>query len=637
MPEAGSLTVEADVADQDSFFRWRGYRWASADDGKRREEAAAALAGLVVTKGAVVGHGSPFSVVILKTEPASDGFLEVTPNTRIRLGAPEPRDPMPMNSEDNSTVAGSGPPGGLKEPYERLLEVVRYPILYADQLKTLGVDVPRGVLLYGPPGVGKTLLVRTVARDCGARLVVINGAEVASPFAGEGEAALERRFAEAASGDGRPSILFIDEIDALAPPREQSSPSTLRLLAHLAHLLDRLPSLAPRAVVVAATNRPGGVDASLRRGGRLDREIGVDPPGAAQRAEILRALVRGVGLAPGTEMDEVVGSTPGFVGADLENLVREACAEAARRGGGEGVSTADFAGALRRIGPSSAARGWTLDVGARRGWESVGGLEGVKRKLRQAVEWPVLHAGTFARLGLRPPRGVLLYGPPGCSKTTLARVVAGTAGLNFASLDVAGLYSSYVGDSERLVRQAFTKARAAVPCVLFLDELDAMAGDRGHGSSGSSDAVQGKILSALLNEMDGIESADGVLVVAATNRPWAIDAALLRPGRFDRLVYVPPPDRAARERILEIYAGDMPRAAGVDFARIAGELATDLFSGADVENLCREAALGALRRGLGGGGGELEVTMADFEAAAALVKPSLSREQLDRYERFEAR
>lgn len=544
-------------------------------------------------------------------------------------------------STDSSALALERPPGGLQQPYERLMEVVKYPLLYAEQLAALNLEAPKGILLYGPPGVGKTLLVRTVAKHTGANLVVINGAEIASPHVGESEAALDAKFSQAASDNGRPGIVFIDELDALAPPRNQASASTLRLLSHLMQLMDslRTNTMMRNVVIIAATNRPGGIDPSLRRSGRFDREIGIDPPGVTARSEILRGLVEGkFAAAPDIDIDRISTSTPGFVGADLENLVREACGIALRRGHSSPVGMDDFTAALKTIGPSSAARGWTLDVGVKRDWDSVGGLENVKKKLRQAVEWPVLHRDTFERLGLRPPRGVLLYGPPGCSKTTLAKVVAGTAGLNFASLDVAGLYSSFVGDSERIVREAFSKARATVPCVLFLDEVDALAGSREASGGGHSDTVQGKILSSLLNEMDGIESADGILVVGATNRPWAIDAALMRPGRFDRLVYVPPPDLQGRKKVLEIYSKGMPMADDVDLDRIAGELTGELWSGADVENLCREAALGALRRSMRQGGPDsaaARVTMDDFEVAAASTKPSLNREQLSRYEKFE--
>jgi len=551
------------------------------------------------------------------------------------------RGPAPNSVSSTSRTdpaSNSGPPGGLVDPYSRLLDLLLFPTLYANHFAALNLEAPKSVLLYGPPGVGKTLLVRTVAKDSEARLVVVNGAEIASPHVGEAEGALDKIFAEAADGEGV-GIVFIDELDALAPLRERASASTLRLLAHLVHALDSLRTRKElnNVVVIAATNRPGSIDPSLRRSGRFDREIGIDPPGVTARTDILQGLLKnsGVTVAADVELARIADGTPGFVGADLENLVREACGTALRRSMGTAeVRMDDFVAALKTVGPSSATRGWTVDVGTKRGWDSVGGLESVKRKLRQAVEWPVLHRETFERLGLKPPRGVLLYGPPGCSKTTLAKIVAGTAGLNFASLDVAGLFSSYVGDSERLIREAFSKARATTPCVLFLDEVDALAGSRESGGS-SSDTVQGKILSSLLNEMDGIESAEGILVIGATNRPWAIDSALMRPGRFDRLVYVPPPDLEGRKKVLEIYTKDMPMK-DVDLGLVATELTGDLWSGADVENLCREAALGALRRTMRSGEEDAMVRWEDFEAANRMVKPSLSPEQVARYERFES-
>ncbi|KAJ2160667.1 hypothetical protein GGF46_002098 [Coemansia sp. RSA 552] len=390
-----------------------------------------------------------------------------------------------------------------------------------------------------------------------------------------------------------------------------------------------------RLVVIGATNMPNVLDPALRRPGRFDREIRIDVPNQIERREILAYYTRKMALGRTIDLDELAELTNGYVGADISALCREAATHAIMArlsssseqrdsGGVSQVTRDDFKAAMARVVPSM-KRGLGIDV-AKTAWTDIGGLDSVKLKLQQAVEWPLTRQAAMRRLGVRAPRGILLFGPPGCSKTTLIKVIATQSHATFLSINGAGLYSPFVGDAERTLRETFRRARATSPSVIFFDEIEAMVGKRALGGSGSNaDSVQERILSTLLNEMDGVESADGVLVVGATNRIDMIDAALLRPGRFDRVIYVPPPDRIARKEILRIRAGSMPLADDVDPDSLAGR--TEGFSGADMTNLCREAALLALRADMGA----QTVDMRHFEAALRLAQPSLSPELLAYY------
>ncbi|KAL7748539.1 hypothetical protein RI367_005949 [Sorochytrium milnesiophthora] len=519
-------------------------------------------------------------------------------------------------------------PPGIEHSFRLLYEVVHLPLLHAHLFDALCIDCPRGVLLYGPPGTGKTFVVATVARALAAELVTISGPEVLSPFVGESERNLRERFREAeeiaattdAYGRPRPVILLIDEIDALAPKRSASSQqqASSRVVAQLLTLMDGMVSgsgaRAQRVVVVATTNRPNAVDAALRRPGRFDREIAMDPPDAATRERILRSLTKDMPLshAMNKHFATLAECTPAYVGADLAAL----------------VTPADFALALKRV-PPSMRKEYALDNVKELTWNDVAGVEGVKLRLQQAVVWPMEHKDTFARLGLRPPRGVLMYGPPGCSKTTLARVLASSMSASFFSLSGAQIYSAYVGEAERTVRTLFHRARQSTPSILFIDELDALVGTRDRESG---DPTQERVLSTLLNEMDGVESAANILVVAATNRPDMIDKALLRPGRFDVMLYVEPPDAAARKQIFGLYTSRMPLSPSMDLHSLAER--TALCTGADVENICREAALYAMRRAQQSSADFAQpdcVTMDDFSLALASVRPSLDEETLQRY------
>ncbi|KAI8092750.1 P-loop containing nucleoside triphosphate hydrolase protein [Halteromyces radiatus] len=535
-------------------------------------------------------------------------------------------------SMDQKTINKTLKPNGLEKAYDSLIEMVSYPFIYQDWIETLGIECPKGILLYGPPGVGKTFLVSSVAKTCDAQLMVIQGPELYGPYVGESEDKLRQQFDLAQRmtlESNKPVILFIDEIDALTPRREQAQSHENRMVAQLLTLMDGVKSRG-KLIVVGATNRPNAIDPALRRPGRFDREISVDAPDVNTRYKLITSQLRTMPLDSSIDINYLAHCTNGFVAADITSLCREAALHAVQRKQIEfdtsnSVNLNDFKVALSKVGPSL-QRGFQVNVEATR-WEDVGGLKQVKKQLKQAVEWPLIHKDAFTRLGLKPPRGILLYGPPGCSKTTLVKVIASSSGASFLSINGAQLYSPYVGDSEKVVRTTFQRARASAPAIIFLDETEAIVGKRnmGNGGTTSGDSVQERILSTLLNEMDGVESAESVLVVGATNRPDMLDAALMRPGRFDRLIYVPPPDPDARLEVLQIHTRNIPLAEDVDLQVIA--LMTEMYTGADLQNVCREAAMMALRRNPD----TQYVTMSDFEESLATIPPSITTSMLTSY------
>ncbi|KAJ3137658.1 hypothetical protein HK100_000502 [Physocladia obscura] len=522
-------------------------------------------------------------------------------------------------------------PAGLESAFNSLYDLIMLPLLHSELVKTLNTEYPKGVLLWGPPGVGKTMLVTAVAKCCGTNLITMNGSEIFGTLLGETEERIRAKFDEASSLATKfeSCILFIDEIDSIAPNRNESLQTESRMVATLLTLLDGVKS-RQKLIVIGATNRPNAIDAALRRPGRLDREIAIDTPNEVARLWILKSLTidRGMAVDENIDLNAIAVSTNGYVGADLAALCREAaifCLEHDR----ERVSQMDFVHALSVTTPST-IRGYSVNVPGNLTWDSVGGLDNVKLKLKQCVEWPITRRDVFLRLGLKPPRGVLLYGPPGCSKTTLVKIIACTSNATFLSINGATLYSPFVGDSEASVRALFQRARLSSPSVIFFDEIDAIVGSRdlsGVGDRGSRDTIQESVLSTLLNEMDGIEAVNDVLVVGATNRPDMIDAALMRPGRFDKIIYVPPPNEEARLKILEIYSKCMPMSGNINLSSIAKR--TSRFTGADLESLCREAAFAALRESQGAG----TVEMHHFEDALFnSVKPSLSWDMIKQYE-----
>ncbi|KAJ2402635.1 hypothetical protein GGI23_000567, partial [Coemansia sp. RSA 2559] len=492
----------------------------------------------------------------------------------------------------------------------------------------LGIEAPKGVLLYGPPGVGKTRLVHQIARLTNSHLTIVEGAEIVGPYLGESERKLRAVFAQAQSKatkeDHRASILFIDEIDALAGNREKKqqqngSEANVRVVAQLLTLMDGVEARRGRLVVIGATNLPNALDPALRRPGRFDREVLVDVPNTEARLSILRYYTREMPL-DNVDLEQLAEATSGYVGADIGALCREAAviglqATKTKEEGGESVKLGmhEFTEAMKRTVPAL-RRGLAIDVGHTR-YEDIGGLDALKQTMQRIFDWPKNHAAAMRRLGVRQPRGILMYGPPGCSKTTIVKAVAAQERVAFFSINGASVYSAYVGDAERTVRQVFRQARAASPSVVFFDEIDAIVGKRQKGAK--ADGVQERVLSTMLNEMDGIEATHGVVVVGATNRIDLLDAALLRPGRFDKVVYVPPPDHAARMDILKIKMRAMP-ADAVDVAALARR--TEGYSGADLDNVCREAALLALRSDLGA----TSVKWQHFEHALGIVGPSLT-------------
>ncbi|KAH9772367.1 cell division control protein 48 [Citrus sinensis] len=540
-------------------------------------------------------------------------------------------------SEHNEKWKAEEAIGGNRAAVEALRELITFPLLYSSQAQKLGLKWPRGLLLYGPPGTGKTSLVRVVVRECGAHLTVISPHSVHKAHVGESEKALREAFSQASShaSSGKPSVVFIDEIDALCPRRDHRREQDVRIASQLFTLMDsNKPSKTsvPHVVVVASTNRVDAIDPALRRSGRFDAEVEVTVPTEEERFEILKLYTKKVPLDANVDLEAIATSCNGYVGADLEALCREATMSAVKRSsdanecaGVLSVTMEDWRHARSVVGPSI-TRGVTVEI-PKVTWEDIGGLRDLKKKLQQAVEWPIKHSIAFSRLGISPVRGALLHGPPGCSKTTLAKAAAHAAEASFFSLSGAELYSMYVGESEALLRNTFQRARLAAPSIIFFDEADVVGAKRG-GSSSTSITVGERLLSTLLTEMDGLEQAKGILVLAATNRPHAIDAALMRPGRFDLVLYVPPPDLEARHEILRVHTRNMKVGDDVDLRSIAEE--TELFTGAELEGLCREAGIVALREDISA----TAVRNRHFQTVKDSLKPALTKEEIDSYSSF---
>jgi transitional endoplasmic reticulum ATPase len=529
--------------------------------------------------------------------------------------------------------------GGMRDTIDALREMVELPLRHPELFRRLGVDPPKGVLLHGPPGTGKTLLARAVANESAAKFFHIAGPEIMGSAYGESERRLREIFDEAAQN--APSIIFIDEIDSIAPKRSQvTGEAEKRLVAQLLTLLD---GIEPRqnTVVIAATNRPEAIDEALRRPGRLDREIVVGVPDEPGRREILGIHTRGMPLALDVSLDDLARRTYGFVGADLAALCREAALEAVRRImprlnlvedviptevlDSLTVENRDFENALKRVQPS-AMREVMVEAPQIR-WDDIGGLDAARDRLREGVELPLKHPEAFRRLGIRPAKGFLLYGPPGTGKTLLAKAAARESEANFIATKSSDLLSKWYGESEQQIARLFNRARQVAPTIIFIDELDSLVPARGGGLG--EPQVTERVVNTILAEMDGLEELQNVVVIGATNRPNLIDPALLRPGRFDELIYVGVPDTAGRRRILAIHTEGMPLADDVDLEKIAQR--TDRFTGADLEDLVRRAGLTALRRGLDTG----KVTMADFETALSETRASVTPEMLEEYDRIQ--
>ncbi len=576
----------------------------------------------------MLGHAIPFTVT--KTRP--HGITKVTTETRLTI----------LNEP---ALEGKGLPrttyediGGLQEEIQRVREMVELPLRHPELFQRLGIEPPKGVLLHGPPGCGKTLLARAVANESEANFFSINGPEIMSKFYGESEARLREIFQQAQQN--APSIIFIDELDAIAPKREEVTGEVeRRVVAQLLALMDGLSGRG-NVIVIGATNRPGALDPALRRPGRFDREIEIGVPDKKGRYEIIQIHTRGMPLAEDVDLKKLSEMSHGYTGADVSALCRETAMKALRRYLPEinleeerippsvlekmEVKMEDFMNAYKEVTPT-AMREVYIEVPTVH-WDDIGGLEVVKQELKEAVEWPIKSPEIFERLGIKPPKGILLYGPPGCGKTLLARAVATESEANFITIKGPEVFSKWVGESEKAIREVFRKARMAAPSVIFFDEMDSLVPRRGLGFGDSG--VSERVISQLLTEMDGIVALEDIVVIAATNRPDIVDPAVLRPGRFDRLIYVPEPDEKSRLQIFKIYTKNMPLAKDVGLSQLVA-IAKN-YSGADIEALCREAGMHALRRDVNA----KEVTMIDFQEAIKSIGPSITPDMEKWYKSF---
>ncbi|MEM0149613.1 MAG: CDC48 family AAA ATPase [Candidatus Micrarchaeaceae archaeon] len=562
----------------------------------------------------VVPHGvvkvSRNTEVIVKTEPVSD--------TTIKIGE--------VHYEDI---------GGIKNEIQKIREMVELPIRYPELFERLGIEPPKGVLLYGAPGTGKTLLAKAVANESDAHFIDISGPELVSKFVGESEEHLRSIFNEAK--EKAPTIIFMDEIDAIAPKREEATNEVeRRMVSQLLTLMDGITARG-QVIVIGATNRQNAIDPALRRPGRFDREIEIGVPDRNARKEILQIHTKNMPLAKDVDMDEFANITHGYTGADIAALCREAAMAELRHIlpviinkksipneilTNLNVTRADFMEALTLIQPSALREVFVERPNVH--WDDVGGLENVKQQLKEAIELPVKHPEAFEKIGIRPVKGILLVGAPGTGKTLLAKAVATERESNFISIKGPELLSKYVGESEKAVRELFRKAKQAAPCIIFIDEIDAIASMRGAEESDS--LVTERVVDTLLTEFDGLSDLKNVVVLAATNRPDMIDPALLRPGRFDKIIEIPLPDENARYDIFKVHTKRMPLDKDVDLKELAQ--ATENYTGAEIENVVREAGMSAIRASRD------KVNNHDFESALKEIRPSIPKELAERIKRF---
>ncbi len=589
-------------------------------------------------------------VKIASTAPS--GTVVITDSTEVQISE------QPAEEIREEAAGAEGSPdisyediGGLDSELEQVREMIELPMRHPELFKRLGIEPPKGVLLHGPPGTGKTLIAKAVANEIDASFHTVSGPEIMSKYYGESEEQLREVFDEAQ--ENAPAIVFMDELDSIAPKREETSGDVeRRVVAQLLSLMDGLEERG-QVVVIGATNRVDALDPALRRGGRFDREIEISVPDREGRKEILQVHSRNMPLTDDVDVDALAENTHGFVGADLENLAKESAMTALRRIrpeldleedeidadvlGSIQVTESDFKEALKGIEPS-ALREVFVEVPDVT-WKDVGGLGDTKERLREAIQWPLDYPEVFEELDMQAAKGMLMYGPPGTGKTLLAKAVANEAQSNFISIKGPELLDKYVGESEKGVREVFSKARENAPTVIFFDEIDAIATERGQSSGDSG--VGERVVSQLLTELDGLESLEDVVVIATTNRPDLMDSALLRPGRLDRHVHVPVPDEPARRKILEVHTRDKPLADDVDMARLARQ--TDGYVGADIEALTREASMAASREFINSvtpediaeSVGNVRVTMAHFEDALDEVGASVTEETREQYQEVE--
>jgi transitional endoplasmic reticulum ATPase len=620
------------------------------------EYLASFLEGQLVTKGDVIPlnvMGQRIDLVVISAAPG--GPVIISQNTKVVVSEESAEAVAAAAREGEIPSITYEDIGGLRDEVTKVREMIELPLRHPELFRRLGVEAPKGVILHGPPGTGKTLLAKAVANETNANFYTIGGPEIMSKYYGESEERLRNVFQEAQKN--APSIIFIDELDSIAPKREEVSGEVeRRIVAQLLSLMDGLKARG-KVVVIGATNRINAIDPALRRPGRFDREIELGVPDRDGRLDILQIHTRGMPLEKDVNLERLADITHGFVGADLQALAKEAAIRALRRILPEIdlsaesipgdilnkiiVKMQDFIDVVNEMEPS-AMREVFVEVPDVK-WEDIGGLETIKQELREAVEWPLKYQGMFDYADATPPKGILLYGPPGTGKTLMAKAAANESEANFISIKGPELLSKWVGESEKGVREIFRKARQAAPCIIFFDEIDAIAPARG-GDFGNSHVTE-RVISQILTELDGLEVLTNVVVIAATNRPDIIDSALLRPGRFDRLLYVPPPDYESRKQIIQIHTKKKPLADDINIDKLATKM--DSYTGADIAAVASAAVMLALREHISKYGKpqeaekhtkELKIHMRHFEEAMKKIRP-LSAQELDMYkmisERFE--
>jgi transitional endoplasmic reticulum ATPase len=607
------------------------------------------LEGQIVTKGDVIPlgvMGQIIHLVVVSTNP-SKGALLITSSTEIAISEVDAAAAIAKGEMMTVTYEDVG---GLRNEVGKIREMIELPLRHPELFKRLGIQAPKGVILHGPPGTGKTLLAKAIANETTANFYSLSGPEIMSKFYGESEERLRSMFQQAEQNS--PAILFVDELDSIAPKREEVSGEVeRRIVSQLLSLMDGLSSRG-KVVVIGATNRVNAIDPALRRPGRFDREIELGVPDKEGRLEILNIHTRNMPLSKDVDLEKISEVTHGFVGADIQSLAKEAAMSAIRRVLPEidltqesiphetlnkiSVTMQDFTDVLRDIEPS-AMREVFVEI-PNVTWNDVGGLFSVKEELLEAVEWPLKFKKLFGRASIKPPKGIFLYGPPGTGKTLLAKAIANESEANFISIKGPELLSKWVGESEKGIREVFRKARQAAPCIIFFDEIDAIAPVRG-GEFGDSHVTE-RVISQLLTELDGLEELRGVVVIAASNRPDIVDPALIRPGRFDRLLYVPPPDYDSRLQILRIHTQMMPVADNTNLAVLSKM--TDGYTGADIASFASAAAMTAMKEHIAKykqdseeaerQSNELSVNMSHFEQALKKIRP-LSPQELNWYQR----
>ncbi len=576
--------------------------------------------------------GQQIKFMVVHTSPS--GPVRITENTQVSLN------PKAVEiSDDKIPEINYEDIGGLSEEIKKIREMVEIPLKHPEIFEKLGIEPPKGVLLHGPPGTGKTLLAKAVANETDANFILLNGPEIMSKYYGESEKKIRDIFEEAEKT--APTIIFIDEIDAMAPKREDTMGEVeRRVVSQLLTTMDGLKARG-KVVIIGATNRINSLDPALRRPGRFDREIAINAPDKKGRLIVLKIHTRGMPLTKNVNLDEIASLTPGFVGADLESLTKEAAMIVLRKHLNKMnlddeeqipqeileklvVNQEDFTSALRVVRPSAMRE--VLVETPNVSWENIGGLGSIKQELKEAVEWPMKYPESFERMGIRPSRGILLYGPPGTGKTLLAKAVAKESDANFIQIKGPSLLSMWVGKSEEGVRKIFERARQVAPCIIFFDEIDSLAGKRGI-ETGTK--VMERVLNQLLAEMDGLEDLNDILIIGATNRPDMLDPALLRPGRFDRILLVNVPGEEGRLNILKIHTKNMPLAKDVNIKDLSRK--TIGYTGADLEALTREAGMLALREDLKSD----QVKKKHFEEALKKIQPSVSKPSIEVYKKIE--